>query len=296
MTMFQGYAWNFEALSTFRERESPRVVLVEDDSGVALLPCVIGRKCQMVHFAGEGMFDYRTALVRGDESVLHRAWEIIADWGLPFEIKALLGETQREPWQSLPTKFFVNAPMIDATGTSHDEFLRAHSRLGRHSRRIRKQGAELRRHSGTNRALVNLIYDLKAKQDVAGNLFSDPLRREMMASIAGQSEAQCDIFTYETPGNLVAALLTFRDRSVRRCYTTYFDRAWATYSPGQVLLFDVVAESLKEGLSCDFMTGEYPYKNRLATQMVPLYTMRASSEELRGAAHQELPAREPLAA
>lgn len=294
--MFQGYQWNVEALSTFRERETPRVVLVEDDSGVALLPCVIGRKCQTVHFAGEAMFDYRTALFRGDESVLHRAWEIVADWDLPFEIKALLGEAQRDPWAGLPTKFFVNAPAIDAAKTSHDDFLHAHSRLGRHSRRIRKQGVELRRHSGTNRALVSVIYDLKATQDVAGNLFTDPLRRELMVAIAGQSEAPCEIFTYETPGTLVAALLTFRDRSVRRCYTTYFDRAWANYSPGQVLLFDVVAASLEEGLSCDFMTGEYPYKNRIATQMVPLYKMRASSDELRAAARRPLPEHLPVAA
>jgi len=63
-----------------------------------------------------------------------------------------------------------------------------------------------------------------------------------------------------------------------------------------VLLFDVVTESLREGLDCDFMTGEYPYKNRIATEMVPLYRVRATSTELREAAHRDLSERVPLAA
>jgi CelD/BcsL family acetyltransferase involved in cellulose biosynthesis len=294
--MFQGFTWNETVLNIFRERESPRIVLVEDDSGIALLPCVIGKRCQTVHFAGEALFDYRNALTRGDEKMLRHGWEIISEWGLEFETKALVGEQAREQWSALPVKFFTKAPGVSSAQLSVDQFLSAHSRLGRHSRRIRKQGAEMGRHPGSNRALVSLIYHLKANQDVPGNLFRDPLRREFMVEIAGRPEANCEIFTYETPGNLIAALLTFRDRSVRRCYTTYFDERWALFSPGQILLFDVVAESLREGLDCDFMTGEYPYKNRLATGMVPLYRVRATAEELRAAAHSDSPERVPLAA
>jgi CelD/BcsL family acetyltransferase involved in cellulose biosynthesis len=295
-TMFQSYVWNQTALNIFQKKESPRIVLVENDAGVALLPCVIGKNCQTVHLNGEALFDYRNALVRGDEKMLHHVWAIVADWGLEFESKAFMGEQAREQWSALPAKFFTNAPRVSAAQQSLDQFLCSHSRLGRHSRRIRKEGAELRRHPGSNRALVSLIYDLKADQDVPGNLFRDPLRRQFMVEIAGRPEGQCEVFTYETPGSLVAALLTFRDGSVRRCYTTYFDEKWAHHSPGQVLLFDVVMETLREGLDCDFMTGEYPYKNRLATDMVPLYSVRATAEELRAAAHRDSPEQVPLAA
>ena len=41
------------------------------------------------------------------------------------------------------------------------------------------------------------------------------------------------------------------------------------------MIFDVTRESLAEGLDVDFMTGEYPYKNRLATAMVPLFRVSA---------------------
>ena len=295
-TMFQSYWWNETALRVFQEREVPRVVVVESDAGVAVLPCVIGKKCQTIHLAGEALFDYRDALLRGDEKLLHNAWEIVADWEHDFEFKALVGDKSRQPWSGLPVRFFANAPGIKAAGLTVENFLSAHSRLGRHSRRIRKQGVAMRRHPGTNQALVKLIYDLKAEQEVAGNLFRDRLRRDFMIEIAGRPEIPCEVFTYETPSALVAALLTFRDGSVRRCYTTYFDQEWASYSPGQVLLFDVVTESLREGLDCDFMTGEYPYKNRIATEMVPLYRVRATSQELREAAHREFTERVPLAA
>jgi CelD/BcsL family acetyltransferase involved in cellulose biosynthesis len=295
-TMFQSFAWNETALRVFCERETPRVVIVESDAGVALLPCVIGERCQTVHLAGETLFDYRNALTRGDESLLRQAWGIVADWERDFEFKALHGETTSNRWGSLPVRFFANAPGIRAEQMTADQFLSSHSRLGRHSRRIRRQGAEFRRHTGENRALIKLIYDLKAEQEVPGNLFRDPLRRDFMVEIAAHPGVRCEVFTYETAGGLVAALVTFRDRSLRRCYTTYFDQEWASYSPGQVLLFDAVADALREGLDCDFMTGEYPYKNRIATEMVPLYRVRATAPELREAAQRPVTEHIPIAA
>jgi CelD/BcsL family acetyltransferase involved in cellulose biosynthesis len=69
---------------------------------------------------------------------------------------------------------------------------------------------------------------------------------------------------------------------VRHCYTIYYDSRWSDFSPGQLLLFEVAARSLAEGLDCDFMTGEYPYKNRVATARVPLFTVQAGAAALPG--------------
>jgi hypothetical protein len=46
------------------------------------------------------------------------------------------------------------------------------------------------------------------------------------------------------------------------------------------MIFDVTRESLAEGLDVDFMTGEYPYKNRLATAMVPLFRVQATAGQM----------------
>ena len=48
-----------------------------------------------------------------------------------------------------------------------------------------------------------------------------------------------------------------------------------------MLIFDVTRETLEEGLDVDFMTGEYAYKNRLATALVPLYRVRAGAGQMR---------------
>jgi CelD/BcsL family acetyltransferase involved in cellulose biosynthesis len=290
-TMFQSYAWNSTALKVFAQREAPRLVYVESDAGAVLLPTVV-RRDRKVDLAGESLFDYRTALVRGDASLLARAWQRIAEWELPLETRALRGEAARQMWSALDTQFFANAPRLSAT-TDADEFVSSRNRLGRFTRRFRRAGIQYRRHSGANRALVRHIYEKKAQQDVGTNLFRDPLRREFMLAITALPETNCELFTYESVNDLVAALVTFRDGNVRRFYTTYFDQRWAKESPGQVLLFEATAESLREGLKCDYMTGEYLYKNRFADEMVPLYEVRATPEQLRAAAGK---VREPIAA
>jgi CelD/BcsL family acetyltransferase involved in cellulose biosynthesis len=74
--------------------------------------------------------------------------------------------------------------------------------------------------------------------------------------------------------------VTFCHGTCRHFYTIHHDQRWERFSPGQVLIFDVTRESLAEGLDVDFMTGEYPYKNRLATAMVPLFRVAASARQI----------------
>jgi CelD/BcsL family acetyltransferase involved in cellulose biosynthesis len=46
------------------------------------------------------------------------------------------------------------------------------------------------------------------------------------------------------------------------------------------LIYEVTRQSLGEGLDCDYMTGEQPYKLRLATSSVPLYRVQATADQL----------------
>ncbi len=168
-----------------------------------------------------------------------------------------------------------------ATEQCRDEFLGAHSRLRRHARRLADRGAMLRRHAGGERELARFIYESKGQQAASHeNLFQDPSRREFMIQIAAEEESRCEIFTYETHTQLVAAMVTFRDDQVRHFYTTYYDARWADFSPGQLLLFEASAITLAEGLDCDYMTGESLFKNRLATSRVPLWRIEVPAEEL----------------
>ncbi len=106
-----------------------------------------------------------------------------------------------------------------------------------------------------------------------------------MELICQQEGNRCRIFTYETSDDLVAALLTLRSDHARHFYTIYFDDAWSAFSPGQVLLYESSVQVLSEGLDCDYLTGEYPYKMRLANESIPLVRIQASSKEWRDALH-----------
>ena len=294
-TIFQSFCWSELAASCFARREQPHVICCESDSGVALIPAAI-RRDGSTSLLGEKLFDYRDILHAGDEAVLSQAWQRLCELNRPFKLTALRGEESHRLWRGAQPQPFAHAPcvrsfdigaMITPGGASpiscRDKFLSMHPRLGRHTRRIAKQGVTFRQHAGSERELVRFVFDTKGKQATPSeNLFQDRVRREFMVRIAAEAGSRCEVYTYETNSELVAALVAFRDDAVRYCYTIYFDPRWSGFSPGQLLLFEVTARSLAEGLDCDFMTGEYPYKNRMATARVPLFTVEAEAGALAG--------------
>ncbi len=245
--------------------------------------------------------NFKLTALRGEES--HRLWR--GAQPRPFAHAPCVRSLDLKPSQSsctpelstpgpLPGCLTENTfretglgAMNAAGGTSpiscQDKFLSIHPRLGRRARHIAKHGVTFRQHAGSERELVRFIFDTKGKQETPSeNLFEDRVRREFMVRIAAEAGSRCDVFTYETNSELVAALVAFRDDAVRYCYTIYYDSRWSDFSPGQLLLFEVATRSLAEGLDCDFMTGEYPYKNRVATARVPLFTVEAEAGVLAG--------------
>ena len=292
--IFQSYCWNHLAASCFARREQPYVICCESDSGAALVPAAI-RRDGSASLMGERLFDYRDVLHTGDEAVLSQAWLRLCDLNRPFQLTALRGEQSHRLWQGAHPQPFAHAPCVRSRDLSamiaadeispiscQDKFLSMHSRLGRHTRRIAK-AVTFRHHAGNERELVRFIFETKGKQVTPSeNLFQDRVRQEFMVQIAAEEGSRCDVYTYETNSELVAALVAFRDDAVRHCYTIYYDPRWSHFSPGQLLLFEVAARSLAEGLDCDFMTGEYPYKNRVATARVPLFTVEAAADALPG--------------
>ena len=279
-TLFQSFAWNRLAAKVFGARQVPRVLVCEGSYGAAIVPAC--RSVAGLGLLGEELFDYRDMLSVGDDLGTVLPWTDMARPGASLRITALRGSGVRKRWLEigLPAVPFVVAPVVRRAEVDADTFAAQHNRSTRLLRRLARVGVEFRSHSGRNGALVRTIYELKGTQAVAGeNLFSDPLRREFLVAATGLGS--CDVFTLESAGALVAALVTFRDGGTRRFYTTYFDSKWAHYSPGVALLFRVTQQSLAAGFDCDYMTGEQPHKMRFATCSVPLYRIDASFEDLR---------------
>jgi CelD/BcsL family acetyltransferase involved in cellulose biosynthesis len=184
------------------------------------------------------------------------------------------------------------APQVDRRLADESSFRRAHSRLGRQMRRLKKQGITQHNYSGEDSSVIRRLYENKRQYFTSGeeNIFLDQRRCEFMVAVAALEGAYCDLFTLEDDaGQIIAGLLTFREHNVRRFYTIYFHPQWAHYSPGLALLYEVTARSLAEGLDCDYMTGEYPYKLRLSNASRPLFRLELEAEEFKRTA-ERLPA------
>jgi CelD/BcsL family acetyltransferase involved in cellulose biosynthesis len=279
-TLFQSFELNRQAARWFAARETPQVIVAESDSGMAIIPAV--RREREVGLIGETLFDYRDVLSAGDPGALELAWRELARAGVPLEVTALRGQTVRERWHSLGPAEFCNAPTTRRGDITATDFVAAHRKAAKASRRLAREGLRLIRRESRLRAVSEWVYRRKAEwSGQSENLFRDRLRQNVMLYIVCSGVAGCTVWSYEDrSGDVAAALVSFRHGHVRHFYTIHHDPRWERFSPGQVMIFDVTRESLAEGLDVDFMTGEYPYKNRLATAMVPLYRVAASVQQM----------------
>ena len=282
-SLFQRFAWNRLAAQVFSDRLSPYVVCVNSDAGVAIIPAAVHHAKNRLELLGEVLFDYRDVLHAGDAEVLRRAWRQLAQLGKPLHVVAVDQKAAQRRWNDFLPSDFALAPRVDRTLVNEDSFRLAHARLGRQMRLLKKEGVVLRRFSGHDSHVVRQLYECKRTQfapEENTNLFLDLRRCEFMVAAAAMEGTACEIYTLEKISSLVAGLVTFRDGDFRRFYTTYFNPEWARYSPGQALLYEVTAQSLADGMSCDYMTGEYPYKLRLANASQPLLRIDLSAEQL----------------
>jgi CelD/BcsL family acetyltransferase involved in cellulose biosynthesis len=284
-SLFQSYELNRAAARWFSARETPHVIVAESDAGIAIIPAV--RREREVGFIGETLFDYRDVLSAGDPNVLERAWQELARLGLPLEVTALRGQQALARWQSLQPAEFCNAPTTRRCDMTAEGFVAAHRKAAKASRRLAREGIRLvRRETGGRgdggRLIVEWLYRRKAEwSGKSENLFADKLRQDFMIYILSNEICSSTIWSYEADsGDVVAALVTLRQGQFRHFYTIHHDQRWERFSPGQVMIFDVTRETLAEGLDVDFMTGEYAYKTRLATAMVPLYRVSASTAQM----------------
>jgi CelD/BcsL family acetyltransferase involved in cellulose biosynthesis len=216
---------------------------------------------------------------------------MLSECGLPLSVTAIQPEAAQSCWAGFTTDDFARAPWVDADSLNEREFRAAHSRAGSRLRKLQRKGVGLREYSGSEREVVRRIYELKCDQFAAdeNNIFRERERREFMIGIAAQEGERCRVFTLEDEADcIVAGLVAFLDGPIRRFYTIYFDPQWAHYSPGVALVFEVTARSLAEGLSCDYMTGEYPYKLRFANASRMLYRVEASPGEIAAIARAEI--------
>ncbi|HSK46272.1 MAG TPA: GNAT family N-acetyltransferase [Candidatus Binatia bacterium] len=278
-TVFQSFKLNLLAAERFADREEPYVICAESDGGAAIIPACLRRSDGTIRLLGEELFDYRTFLHWGDDEVLRATLRELAEPGRPLEVVALRRTDRDAVTDELETVPFAAAPGVSCAQISAGAFAAAHTRLARNLRRMERLGFEWKSYDGANPKLLRWIYAAKAEQSES-SLFHDPARVEFIVSAAGLMPDVFEVFTLENGPQLAAAVVTLRDRGCRRFYTGWFAAEYHKHSPALALIYEVTRQSLAEGLDCDYMTGEQPYKMRLAMHSVPLYKVRATVEQL----------------
>lgn len=278
-TVFQHFDLNLLAARMFAGREGPFVVCAESSQGVAIVPAVVRHSDQTLRLLGEELFDYRSFLHHGDPEVLRAAMSVLAQRELPLEVVAVRADDNWPVLCELTLLPFCSAPAVRCADISVDDFSSAHPHLTRNLRRLVRLGFEVKKQSGGDSALLRSIYERKAAQD-SNSLFHDPLRIDFLVRAAKMLPEVFEIFTLQQDSTLAAAVLVLRDRSCRRFYTGWFAPELAKHSPALTLIHETTRQSLAAGFDCDYMTGEQPYKMRLATSAAQLYRMRASAEQL----------------
>jgi len=278
-TVFQAFDLNLLAAERFAEREEPYIVCAESPNGATIVPAVLRRSDGSIRLLGEELFDYRAFLHSGDDEILRAAVGKLAELGRPLEIVALREADRRVVTEELELLPFAAAPGVSSAQISAGEFGAAHTRLARNLRRMERLGFELRTYNGGNGQLLRSIYAAKAGQSES-SLFHDSARIEFLVSAAALMPDVFEVFTLENGGRMGAAVVTLRDRGCRRFYTGWFAPEYEKHSPALALIFEITRQSLAGGLDCDYMTGEQPYKMRLATNSVALFRVRATAEQL----------------
>ncbi len=278
-TIFQDFDLNLAATEVFNGREQPFVVCADASYGTAIVPAVTRIGDGSLRLLGEELFDYRAFLHRGDPEVLLGALAVLAEQGSGLEVVALRkADCIRVP-EGLPLVHFSAAPVVRRGQISAQEFADRHNRLARNLRRLQRLGLELTTCAGHNSKLLRSVYERKAAQN-ATSLFRDPLRIEFMVKAAQVMPERFEIYTLGSSSSIAAALVVLRDPGVRRFYTGWFAPELDKHSPALTLIYEVTRQTLAAGFDCDYMTGEQPYKLRLAGDSEPLYRLTATASDL----------------
>jgi CelD/BcsL family acetyltransferase involved in cellulose biosynthesis len=289
VSVFQSFAWNLLAAQIFQQ-QVPHVILATSDHASVLLPAAV-HEGWCATLLGEAMSDYPDFIAYGDrgdvEELLAAAWQELAQLGLPLGFQSVRAGEHFDLWRPLGPQAFVKAPCADPAEISAEAFAARHPKLSDRFRSLLRRGARLIMLEPAREGdLLRDIYFAKAQQFAlsGNNLFADRRRVEFMVQACAHPHLGCEMFALECGGDLLAVLVTFRDARARRIYTIWFDQRWARFSPGMLLLYEVMRQSLEQGLIADLLTGDQPHKSRLATSAVQLYRIETDAKALAGAA------------
>ena len=282
-TIFQSYEWNLSMAEHLPHIERPLVICSQDaDGNATIVPAAESLASDCLTLLGECLSDYRSILTTDASSpTIQSAFLALANERKWLLYTALLPE-HHAVLDEFSTEGFCGAP--HKTPCPGSEFAARHGRMFSRLRKLERHGFDVVEHDGSDEQLVRWIYARKSQAD-EHCLFRAPHRVNAIVTAFRALASKVRVFTLRRDGLIIAAVIVLIDsaRGFARFYTNWFDADWRHFSPGMVLLYEASRRVLDAGLGCDYLTGEQPYKLRMADCSRYLRRVKASPEELRRA-------------
>lgn len=255
----------------------------------AILPLYLARRrpARILRFLGHGPGDHLGPICRvGSEGAAHGAleqllgtgpqrWDVFLAERLPVEGGA--GQLGRQ--LKLET-----SPQLPTRGLSWQDFLaeRSSNFRGQVRRRERKLGRDHRMSyrladdpAGLETDMDTLarLHDARWAGGGSGGLSGAKLAFHKEFAALALQRGWLRLWFLEVDENPVAAWYGFRFAGDEWYYQSGRDPAWDAYSVGFVLLCHTIRETFADGLATyRFLRGNESYKDRFATEAVPLVT------------------------
>lgn len=230
---------------------------------------------------GQGLFDYVDLVGEASLTAQRQLACQLLDWDewRQFDATGVPADSPfTEFWQAFAPeqKAFSVAPLLRYL----DRFSSAHPRLARRLRQYRRTGWVLRQVRERHERQAFLPWILEQKRQTlqaqgCSNVLDGDAARWLQAMVEHEP-VLTELWQLYRGAETAAGLLTWRSTSVRSAYTISYRGGAAAMSPGILLLYGVLCDSVAEGLHFDFLTGEQPFKLRFADARRHLLRVRRS--------------------
>ncbi|MGH9481590.1 MAG: GNAT family N-acetyltransferase [Terriglobales bacterium] len=266
-SIFQSFTFARHWAAAFRQEAAVQVWFCRNPPLVA--PLVVRE--DRLGLIGEGLFDYLDLIGEAPARWLYEVAELAqrASWSSA----QFTGVPRHSPhgafWQALggTSAEYAAAPLRTEGGDVDAE----HPRL---AARWDAAGVELRLETelAVRRRVLAWLFDRKARALAARgerNVLGANEQR-WLAAMAENEPGLTELWSLRRGGEILAALLCWRTAAVRYAYTLSYEQRCAALSPGVLLLYAVVRQTMNQRRAFNFLTGDQAFKLRLATDRDPL--------------------------
>lgn len=233
---------------------------------------------------GQGLFDYVDMVGTASPAAQRQLARQLLDWqewrqfeatGVPADSRFTVFWEALQPEQEI----YSAAPLL----LNPLRFQQEHGRAAHRWRQCLQAGWQLRQlwQHDERQALLHWILEQKEQALRAQGRCNvlDQAAVRWLQTMVTRAPEMTELWQLHRGAETIAGLLSWCSTPVRYAYTISYSGQAAAMSPGILLLYGVLCNSVAAGLRFDFLTGEQPFKLRFADARRRLLRLRKQRPE-----------------